>query len=192
MKTSFLLCLSSLAGSGLSLVPAAKQADTRSLVAEVETTFVPRNTAPLDISVNKRAGIQYDNYLPELPEGWPAALEPSKTDSKRTDLTMRPRGDLAIRVDETAFSRNLFMGLKIFTVANAAVNWYSLVGSCSQFTAETGNGVQCVFGAISQVIAITTLVYQGAIWRGRLATALTNNGWYVPGITKRDEWASIM
>jgi hypothetical protein len=192
MKTSFLLYLSSLAGSGLSLVPAAKQADIRGLVTEGETTLIPRNPVPFDTSVKKRAGIQYDNYLPELREGWPAALEPSKTDSKSTDLAARPRGDLAIRVDDSAFARYLFMGLKIFTVANAAVTWYSLADSCSQFTEETGNGVQCIFGAISQVIAITTLAYQGAIWRGQLATTLTNNGWHVPGINKRDEWASIM
>lgn len=107
-------------------------------------------------------------------------------------MAIRPRGDVAIRDDPGDFARYLFMGLKVFSVANAAVNWYSLEGSCSQFTQEVGNGIQCVFGAISQVIAVATLVYQGAVWRGQLATALTNNGWHVPGINKRDEWASIM
>ena len=84
------------------------------------------------------------------------------------------------------------MGLKIYAVANAPVTWFGLIASCQQFTQETGNGFQCVFGAISQVIAVATLAYQGAVWRGQLATALTNNGWHVPGINKRDEWASIM
>jgi hypothetical protein len=84
------------------------------------------------------------------------------------------------------------MGLKIYAVVGGGVAWYGLIQSCAQIKEETGNGVQCVFGAISQVIAVATLAYQGSIWRGQLAERLTNNGWQVPGINKRDEWANIM
>jgi hypothetical protein len=84
------------------------------------------------------------------------------------------------------------MGLRIFGVAAAGVTWQSLIQSCEQFYQETTNGIQCVFGAVAQVIAITTIIYQGAVWRGQMATVLNNNGWHVPGINKRDEWASIM
>jgi len=115
-----------------------------------------------------------------------------RSSSKSRDLAIRPRGDVATRDDPDDFARYLFMGLKVFTVAAAPVTWLGLVASCQQFTEETANGIQCIFGAITQVIAIVTLSYQGAIWRGQLATALTNNGWHVPGINKRDEWASIM
>jgi hypothetical protein len=99
---------------------------------------------------------------------------------------------VATRDNPDKFGKYLFMGLRIFAVAAAPVTWYGLVGSCQQLTQEAGNGIQCVFGAITQIIAIGTLTYQGSVWRGQLATKLTNNGWHVPGINKRDEWASIM
>lgn len=107
-------------------------------------------------------------------------------------MAIRARGDVAIRDDPGDFARYLFMGLKIYAVAAGPVTWYGLVESCQQFTQEAGNGVQCVFGAITQLIAVVTLVYQGAVWRGQLATTLTNNGWHVPGINKRDEWIGNM
>jgi hypothetical protein len=99
---------------------------------------------------------------------------------------------MATRDDPAAFKKYLFLGLRVSSVAVAAVNWYSLVQSCSQFTEQTGNGVQCVFGAIGQLMAVATLTYQATVWRGQLAERLTNNGWHVPGINKRDEWGSVM
>lgn len=160
----------------------------------MKSAFISRNQGAIHRALEKRSGIQYDSYLPELPAGWPniTAMGERRSRSESRDLAIRPRGDVATRDDPGDVARFLFMGLKIYVVANAAVTWYGLVESCQQFTQETGNGVQCVFGAITQVIAIVTLAYQGSIWRGQLATTLNNNGWHVPGINKRDEWASIM
>lgn len=215
MKISHLFFLSSVAVPGLALVLGTKGPEPRSLGTDLKSAFISRNQGAIHRAVEKRSGIQYDSYLPELPAGWPnismlnlpahvhlwynpradqakAAVGERRSSSESRDLAIRPRGDVATRDDPGDVARFLFMGLKIYVVANAAVTWYGLVESCQQFTQETGNGVQCVFGAITQVIAIVTLAYQGSIWRGQLATTLNNNGWHVPGINKRDEWASIM
>lgn len=215
MKISHLFFVSSVAVPGLALVLGPKGPEPRSLGTDLKSPFISRNSGAIHRALEKRSGIQYDSYLPELPAGWPnismlklpahvylwynsradqakAAVGERRSRSESRDLAIRPRADVATRDDPGDVARYIFMGLKIYVVANAAVTWYGLVESCQQFTQETGNGVQCVFGAITQVIAIVTLVYQGSIWRGQLATTLNNNGWHVPGINKRDEWASIM
>ncbi|KAH8766308.1 hypothetical protein F5882DRAFT_522144 [Hyaloscypha sp. PMI_1271] len=194
MKISHIFFLSSVAIPGLALVPGTKAPEPRSLGTDLKSTFASRNLEAPDRALQKRSTIQYDKYLPELPAEWPniTAVAERRSSSKSRDLAIRPHGDVATRDDPGDFARYLFMGLKIYAVANAPVTWFGLIASCQQFTQETGNGFQCVFGAISQVIAVATLAYQGAVWRGQLATALTNNGWHVPGINKRDEWASIM
>lgn len=66
MKTSHLLLLSSLAIQGLALVPKTKGPDTWSL-----RSVISRNPEVLDRALKKGLDIQYDNYLPELPDGWP-------------------------------------------------------------------------------------------------------------------------
>lgn len=193
MKISHLYFLGSLAVPGLAVVARAKGLGPGSLGADLKSAVFSRSPKALDGILKKRFDIKYDNYLPELPDGWPniTAVEEKKS-SKTRDLIIRPRGDVATRDDPGDFARYLFMGLKIYAIGSAAVNWFSLVNSCQQFTDQVGNGIQCVFGAISQVIAIATLTYQAVEWRGQLATHLNNNGWYVPGINKRDEWARIM
>lgn len=119
-------------------------------------------------------------------------MENSASSSKSRDLAIRLRGDVATRDDSGDFARYLFMGLQFYTIAAVPVTWFGLWDSCRQFTEETGNGFQCVFGAITQVIGFATLAYRGSILRGQLATTLTNNGWHVPLINKRDEWTSTM
>ena len=108
-------------------------------------------------------------------------MQARRSSSESRDWAIRPRGDVATRDDPGDFARYLSMGLKMFGVAAAGVTWDGLVQSCEQFTQETGNGIKCVFGAISQVIAVVTLVYQGSVRRGQLATTLNNNGLARPG-----------
>jgi hypothetical protein len=57
MKISHLFFLLSVAIPGLALVPGTREPE-------------PRST-DLKSTLKKRSGIQYDNYLPELPAGWP-------------------------------------------------------------------------------------------------------------------------
>lgn len=213
MKVSQAFLLSSLVLPIFALVPGTREQAPRDLNADSFKEFVTRNTQLIDEALKRRESIQYDGRLPELREGWPnismtepiiplptlaayanqrkAAVKTSRS-AESSELAARSSGEVAIRDDPGDFARYLFMGLRVYTVVAAPVTWYGLVDSCSQFTEETGNGIQCVFGAITQVIAIVTLVYQGAIWRGQLAQRLTDNGWHVPGINKRDEWVSNM
>ncbi|KAJ8106291.1 hypothetical protein ONZ43_g7116 [Nemania bipapillata] len=138
------------------------------------------------------ADLHYDGYLPELPPGWPNITIPKPKGNKNKSLSVRPRGDISIRDDPVAFKRYATLAVSLLSVSVGAVSFYGLVQSCAQFTQQTGNGVQCVFAAIGEVISIVTLVYQGAVWRGQLAQRLTNNGWHIVGINKRDEWTSLM
>lgn len=62
-----------------------------------------------------------------------------------------------------------------------------LANTCKQFTEDTTSAVECVVCAMAQVVAAAGLVYRGYVWRANLATKLNENGWSVPGITKRDE-----
>ncbi|CRG91923.1 hypothetical protein PISL3812_08977 [Talaromyces islandicus] len=189
MKIFHLLFLSSFAVPGLALVPG-----TRAPGVGLESTIISRSLEDLDVVFSKRSTpIVYDRYLPELPEGWlntTAVEESGKIESRA--LATRASGDLSIRDDPDKFKKYLFLGLKVWAIAAGPVNWFSLVSSCQQFSHEVGSAIQCLFGAITQVVSIATLTYQGNVLRGQLGERLSANGWHVPGINKRDEWTTIM
>ncbi|KAI1270432.1 hypothetical protein F5Y18DRAFT_368304 [Xylariaceae sp. FL1019] len=191
MQISFLVPLCSVTLSVLALAPGVREP---ALATSPDSRAALRRAEVVETASEKYDSMKYSHYLPELPIGWPNMTTSISMGTKTQDksLAIRSKGDISIRDDPNQFGKYLFLGLKISAVIGAGVNWYGLVQSCSEFTQETGNGVQCVWGAISQVIAIVTLAYQGATWRGQLAQHLNNNGWHVPGINKRSEWAGTM
>lgn len=71
MKFSQLLFLGSVATPGLALVPAARYQALGSPDAGTDSAFSARGRDVPGGALRVRAGIQYDNYLPELPAGWP-------------------------------------------------------------------------------------------------------------------------
>ncbi|KAI1293227.1 hypothetical protein F5Y03DRAFT_388013 [Xylaria venustula] len=183
MQVNYLLFLSSVAIPVLSLVPGSRDSYPRTSETSLESTLKSRYPQVSGMAHNKTYPVQYDSYLPELPPEWPNIMK---------SLSLRPRGDMTTRDNEPAFVKYSTLGVKIFSAGAYVVTWYGLVASCQQFTQGTGNAVQCLFGAITTVISLVTLAYQGADLRGQLAQSLTNSGWHIPGINKRDEWASIL
>ncbi|KAK2799582.1 hypothetical protein FQN50_008420 [Emmonsiellopsis sp. PD_5] len=96
--------------------------------------------------------------------------------------------DVAIRADDPGdFRRFTFLGLQAFAVANAGVQIFNIVKDCREFGEETANAFNCVWASISTVIGFAVLVDRAVIFRGHLGERLTESGWHVPGINKRDD-----
>lgn len=79
------------------------------------------------------------------------------------------------------------MGLQAFAVANAGVQIFNIVKDCKEWNEESTSAFNCVWASISTVIGFAVLVDRAIIFRGNLAHRLSESGWHVPGINKRDE-----
>ncbi|KAK2789216.1 hypothetical protein FQN52_006308 [Onygenales sp. PD_12] len=120
-------------------------------------------------------------------EPWHGKLpEPDRTISRREEKVTG--SDVAIRQNNPGnFRRYTAIGLEAFAVANAGVQMFNIVKDCREFGEETTNAFNCVWASISTVIGFAVLVDRAVIFRGHLADRLSENGWHVPGINKRDE-----
>ncbi|KAK2743963.1 hypothetical protein FQN55_007012 [Onygenales sp. PD_40] len=124
-------------------------------------------------------------------EPWHGKLpEPDRTISRREEKVTG--SDVAIRQENQQdnpgnFRRYTGIGLQAFAVANAGVQVFNIVKDCREFGEEATNAFNCVWTSISTVIGFAVLVDRAVTFRGQLADRLSESGWHVPGINKRDE-----
>ncbi|KAK2753333.1 hypothetical protein FQN55_003462 [Onygenales sp. PD_40] len=108
-------------------------------------------------------------------------LSLSRKDEKSTDISTR---QAPTRNDYKQWG---FLGIKTFLAANAAVKFYSLQKDCKEFDSDVGSAFLCIWNSIATIIGMGVLVHQAIEVKGHLGTRLRDNGWQVPGITKREE-----
>lgn len=72
-------------------------------------------------------------------------------------------------------------------MANAGVQVFNIIKDCREFDEETSSAFNCAWASIATVIGFAVLVDRTIILRGHLAERLSESGWHVPGINKRDE-----
>ncbi|KAK2808464.1 hypothetical protein FQN50_004672 [Emmonsiellopsis sp. PD_5] len=117
-------------------------------------------------------------------------LSLSRKDEKSTDISAR-QNPTRLTPTRTDFKQWGFMGIKTFLAANAAVKFYSLQKDCKEFGEDTGSAFICIWNSIATIIGMGVLLHQANEVRGHLGTRLRDNGWHVPGITKREEVAEL-
>ncbi|KAH8648499.1 hypothetical protein BX600DRAFT_517881 [Xylariales sp. PMI_506] len=190
MRIRVILIVTTLAGAGCSLVRPANEAivlgSTKPLILVArDTTFeepIPEPTPGMVIPQ-----IQYDDYLPELPKGWPQHVG--------RDLMIREKAELSERDNPSDFDASLYLGAAVAQLVNNAVTFWNIYTACDQYSTGVANKIQCLYGAISTIIALSISGYRVYIWTGQLRTFLTNNGFRIRGISdpyKRDEILSLM